>query len=1144
MKKGCMRLDSDVLLLSLDQASNIPLLSGGTVSFQIYLQNKSPNAKLYNVSLLLKLPDGISYSTASLPPTTIQTNSDGSSQLSWVSMKDLAPHEPAYVFTITVSGNPTYKNGAMIPFGTLLTGTVVTGQADTQPRGSYDNNNLKITEQKVMSFLTTRYTCQLTAPSKALKGAGTAVSSNNYLNPYTISCRILNNATVSSSATITIQLPDGIRYIGALTSSGTDAAQFLQPTVSSPLLPNNYTQLSFQSRNLSAGSDTTVSFKFAIWNQYQNNLGPFLLHGSPLTVSAVMSTDQNQLVQKATVIAMDIVVTTAIDPKVTDVQSNVQLTFNYQTGQYYTLNLIQTDYFLPDGFIYVSSSEQPTNIINDASRQGTTVRYLFSSANPETIRSIVIRATVDAYYRYRSANQVNIPITAGDDFKPSVALTAANNTLHTNVSDQASTSASIVTGTIFKQFIGGAYRNGTPKSIKALAPGDLAKYRLTYNATTIRAVQKSIVLDDFFPLAANPIQNLTYNFTGPLPLPGSPQLIDPHGVDFQYGDIPGRSTSTIEFQVPIQSLGGSGQNTNLMKLTGSNSFGFTYSSRDQVVINIGTPNLTLTKTVQGPNRTGIKAGEVYTFSVVIRNSNTLGTETDAFSLVVQDNLSAWYSLIPATIKVTGTGSYDVPQATDSLITWPVMKLGPGQALTLSYSVTISSTLPPGLTISTTVTSSNPYSQLYEEGQVNFQYSGLNRSASVTLASPAITIAKTYPADLLKVNSTVDYTINATVPQGTIAYDVRAADLLPANQQVYVGKAFYNGIPITPTVTSNTITFPGVRTIDARIEKKTLTYSFRCSIINANKAVGATTSQQTNTAQVTYRYTDTGTNVSLNRSTGLTIQHPNIVLTLTATSALSGTFYAAKAVVDVNEVLIFKLAFVNNSAVALMNGTISLPIPNGFVFNRINTNVQCTSSYSASTRKITISVPSLSANASGFMAFTVALLPTMRSGSSLTLQATAVSYTNDISSKVYGGEQSNAFVTSLPPGTSLLPSPTDRINDSTSFRVTPPGSTAIITNFFRNTGGGYDDYTLSIAAVSIAYSLLINGQRITTVPPNTAYSADLSIMSNLEPNESRIISIESTIPANSSLGSRYDFVVTARSKTTPNPQKTVLNIDPF
>lgn len=51
------------------------------------------------------------------------------------------------------------------------------------------------------------------------------------------------------------------------------------------------------------------------------------------------------------------------------------------------------------------------------------------------------------------------------------------------------------------------------------------------------------------------------------------------------------------------------------------------------------------------------------------------------------------------------------------------------------------------------------------------------------------------------------------------------------------------------------------------------------------------------------------------------------------------------------------------------------------------------------------------------------------------------------------------------------------------------------------------------------------------------------MKNLPSKAAKIITIQTFIPADSPLGTRYDFPVTIASLTAPNPSKTVLNIDP-
>lgn len=205
---------------------------------------------------------------------------------------------------------------------------------------------------------------------------------------------------------------------------------------------------------------------------------------------------------------------------------------------------------------------------------------------------------------------------------------------------------------------------------------------------------------------------------------------------------------------------------------------------------------------------------------------------------------------------------------------------------------------------------------------------------------------------------------------------------------------------------------------------------------------------------------------------------------------------------------------------------------------------CSATYNSSSKKIIITVPQLGPSVSGYITFTTKPLSTLRSGTTINTQATAISYYNDLSlTKVYSGEKSNILSCILPPGVSLAPNPLYKINDSTAFIVTPPGNTAVILDYFKNTGGGYDDFTLIIQKVALSYSLYIDDVKITDVPKNTLYQADLSVLANLAPNSSKVIKITALIPSNDSLGVRYDFLVTAKSKTNPYPESTVLNIDP-
>ncbi|WP_040328281.1 isopeptide-forming domain-containing fimbrial protein [Clostridium ihumii] len=1142
-------MPSNILSMSIDKTQNIPIIIGNTSSFDISIKNLSSTQRLYNLGISLTLPDGMTLSTSTIPQTSSITNADNSTTYSWVNIKDLAPMEVNFKFNITVKCNTKFKNGTTVPFGYSFSGISVSCSVDTMPRGFYDIGNEVITSQISMTYVTVRFTSTITTAGKVLKGAGTSLSLNDYTQVTTATCKFSNNSISSSLVNISILLDDGIRYIGNITTSGTDASKFLTPTISTVNINGKiYTQLYFGNINLSINSSTTLTFSYAVWNKYNNNQGNYIYHGTMLNMyinmtaaDSIISTSDSS----TNFLAMDLIITTSISKSTVDVQTNVTYTYVYKVGQYYNIQDIIVHYFLPDGIFYISSSQTPTSVVDNPTMQGYYLTYNFPLATQNSTKTVTINAKVDSYYRYKKDTQgLPLPVVAYDPFLATTDILGTLVTLLNQVSDNASVTSSIGIGSITKQFIKGYYKDGTPKTINSLAPGDSAEYTLTYNASTLKAIQKQVYIDDFFPLSTDPIDNLNYIYTGINPV-SSPQLISPHGVDFYYGDLLGLSSGTINFKVPIATLGSSSQNINLMKLKGINTYGYAYSNRSQVTINIGTPNLSLTKSVFGPNKNAIQSNEIYTYSVTISNSNNLGTETDAFDFTLSDTLSDnWFTLDTNSLNVSGSGSFNAPVVQGNNISVYINKLAPGQSITLTYKVIISPTLAPGVSITTTASNTNPYSQVYNSSSTNFQYSNLIKNASVTLSSLAIALTKTNFADTFKVGSPITYTLTVTVPQGTIAYGLYVKDTLPSGGQVYLGPSYKDGILITPTVSSNIVTFPTIGTVDARTSTKTITYIMTAKISNATKTVNSITSTQTNTMQCLYQQTQSGSFLTLSKSLSITVNHPNLVLTLSATDKTNSTSYTQTANINTNSIMQFKLIFQNNSIINLSNGTIEIPIANNFLFVSIDTAVLCSAIYNSSSKKIIISVPTLTPSTLGYVMFTVIPQSTLRAGTTINTQATAISYYNDISpTKVYSGEKSNILSCILPPGVSLMPNPLYQIDDSTAFIVTPPGNTAIILDYFKNIGGGYDDFTLIIQKVAIPYSLYIDDIKIADISKNTLYQADLSAMSNLAPNTSKVIKITATIPIGESLGVRYDFTVTTKSKTSPYPEKTVLNIDP-
>lgn len=1141
---------SNILKLSIDKTQNLPIVIGNTSSFDINISNLSSTQRLYNLGIKLNLPDGLILSSSTIPQTSSITNTDNSTTYSWVNIKDLAPLEVNFKFSITLKCNTKFKNGNTIPFGYNFSNIVFSTQVDTMPRGIYDTGNEIITENVNMNYLSTRFLGTITTSGKVLKGAGYSLLSADYTQVTTATCKFNNNSTVTSLVNIRILLDDGIRYIGNIATSGTDASKFTNPTISRVSINGKvYTELYYGNINLSISSNTTVIFSYAVWNKYNNNEGNLIAHGTKLNISVNMDSADPLITSNSynafTFTAMDLIITTSISKSTVDVQTNVTYSYIYKVGQYYNIQNIIVQYLLPDGIFYISSSTVPSSVVDNSNLKGYYILYNFPLASANSSRTVSINTRVDSFYRYKFDDAgINLPVVAADSFIANTDILGALEVTLSNVTDNSNISSSIAIATINKQFIKGYYKDGSPKTINTLAPGDLAEYTLSYNASTLKAIQKQVYIDDFFPLSVDPISNLNYLYTGLNPL-SSPQLINPHGIDFYYGDIPSLSSFTINFKAPVAFLGSPTENSNLMKLKGVNTDKLSYSARSQVNFNIGNPNLTLSKAVSGPNKNAIQSNEIYTFTITISNSNNLNTETDAFDFTVNDTLSSLFTVNSNSIKVTGTGSYNTPVIQRSNLSLYINKLAPGNSLTLSYEVKITSVLSPGVNITTTATNTNPYSQIYNSSSSNFQYNNLIKSASVTLSSLGITLNKTNFPDIFKVGSLITYSLTATIPKGTITYGLYLRDNLPNGGQVYVGPSYKNNMQINPTISSNVVTFPQEGTIDARLNEQSINYIFTAKISNANKNLNATTSTQSNTLQCLYTQVSGGSYITISKSLTVTINHPNLLINLTLTDKTTSVIYTQTANISINSILQFKLNFQNNSVIKLINGTIEIPIDNNLFFYKIDSTILCNATYSSSLNKITITIPELVASATGYILFTVLPKANLISGVNTTTQGTAISYYNDVSlTKVYSGEKSNIITCNLQPGVSLKPNPLYAINDSTSFIVTPPGNTAIILNYFKNTGGGYDNFSLIIQRVAIPYSIYIDDIKIENVPANTLYNKTLPQMMSLAPDTTKVIQLVATIPVNSPLGVRYDFIVKVQSNTSPYPEKTVTNIDPF
>ncbi|MCR3761430.1 isopeptide-forming domain-containing fimbrial protein [Clostridium felsineum] len=1133
------------LTLTIDKTSDVAILLGGTTTFTLKIKNVSTNKKLYNLNIYLILPDGMTYSSASIYETSKIYNSDGTSKISWINLKDLVPTEDAYSVDITVKGSTIFKSGTTIPFGYSFNGIKVSCEMDTMPRGNYDVGNEKENAEVNMTFKAVRFYSTITTSGKVLKGAGTSRISTDYTKVYTSTCKFYNNSVGTSNVNITILLQNGIRYIGSITTLGTDKQNFLYPTVSSINIGGKiFTSLYYGNVTLSKSSSTTVNFKYSVWNRYDDNMGDFIVHGTKMNMSCNIMSRDDSVDSSCSFLAMDLIITDSINSQSVDVDDSVVVSYTYEVGGYYNVKDIVVDYIIPDGTSYVSSTASPYSAAENSTLKGLELIYKFPLAAMNSLKTVNISAKINKNYKYNLDTSGNgLPIVVYDNFKADTTISGTKVESLEAVIDSSNINFYIKLPNIYKDFLNGYYRDGTVKTISTLAPYDFAEYKLTYDASTLKAVQKAVYMDDFFPLSVGPINNINYSVAGYNP--SINYAMDPHGVEFNYGDISGLQKSIINFKGPIKYLGTTGENINLLKMKGTNTVGVSYSNRTQVAVKIGTPNIQLTKTVTGPNKTAIRSNEFYSYIVRISNTNTLGTETDAFSFVLSDEFSSWFTVDVQSISISGTGTFSEPNYDSSKIQIPITKLAPGAYITLTYNVIINDFLPPGISIKTTATNTNPYSQLYDTSLDNYQYTNGVKSAYTTISSQNISVTKASNTDVFKVGSSINYTITVTVPIGTVVFDLYVKDNLLNGYQAYNGEATRNGTTVIPTVTNNLLTFKSEGYIDARNEEKIITYTISCKIIKGSKITGAIASIQNNTVQAYFKQKSESTTwVSVSKTLGITINYPNIVMNLSANCREVGNGYNITNDILAGSTLDFKLEFANSSFIDLVNGVLQIPIDSNYIFSSINSAYGFNANYDNVNKNIVINIDRLQPNINRTLNFTVVCQGTVRSGTIVNTVAKTISYYNDITTKeVYGGEQSNACISNLPAKVSLLPDDDDKIDDSTSYRVTTPGNIVTILNYLRNIGGGYDDYSLAFKSVGIPYDIYIDNIKIASISANTPFNYTSSYLNNMPPNVVRIIQIKALVPKSSTLGCKYNFVITAKSKTAPYNEKTVVNIDP-
>lgn len=266
---------------------------------------------------------------------------------------------------------------------------------------------------------------------------------------------------------------------------------------------------------------------------------------------------------------------------------------------------------------------------------------------------------------------------------------------------------------------------------------------------------------------------------------------------------------------------------------------------DSANVLVQTPNLISLKqqrnVTQGSPSTVLpvtyEVGDVIEYRITLTNN---GAES-AYNIILTDVIDSSLQIIPASVSVTlGTTS-----VVSDTITWTIPILPVSTSAELIFSVNTLEGVAPEQSIFDFATFE--YSTNNNGFEVTY---GPEQTNSVEIVSENIFIEKQVSTILAMIGDIVTYTVIVVVPKGTIIYNFQLTDTIPLGQQ-YNNNATLDGVPITATESGNIISFPIIPIIDTMSAAVVLTYIFE--VVITDIGIGAS-GKQTNKATANW-FTD-------------------------------------------------------------------------------------------------------------------------------------------------------------------------------------------------------------------------------------------------------------------------------------------------
>ncbi|MBU3191292.1 DUF11 domain-containing protein [Clostridium bowmanii] len=248
---------------------------------------------------------------------------------------------------------------------------------------------------------------------------------------------------------------------------------------------------------------------------------------------------------------------------------------------------------------------------------------------------------------------------------------------------------------------------------------------------------------------------------------------------------------------------------------------------DTLDITVNSPSLDVVKKQQNVTQgtsavitpIEVNVGDIVRYTLEATSSGA----SPAYNVVVTDVLGPFDDFISIFQTSAGIATYDIPTRT---VTWTIDVIPPNTVYFMQFDVKVLPAV--GAGGSTT----DIASYIYESNTTTPIEFGPTDTNEVQKNYPNIQITKTPDIRNAVVGKIITYTINLTIPNGTLAYNVQLSDIIPVGQQ-YNNNATLNGLPVIPdSVSGQLVNFPVIPFLDATSGAIVYIYTFETLVISA------------------------------------------------------------------------------------------------------------------------------------------------------------------------------------------------------------------------------------------------------------------------------------------------------------------------